>query len=185
MKVPRFKSIVRWALPSWVGVLVVLTCLTILHFQQSTEGVRVASENLARCRQLSKQIESLRTSKSIALERPVSPADISSQLIQATQVAGIPESQVQEVQHLPPVQIVETDFRRDDTVLRFRSVNLKQLTNLCLHLQSQPHPPIPTSLVLKSPGDGPARTAEETWTIELVLTRLTFAAQSPSKSPVR
>jgi hypothetical protein len=178
-------SIIRWVLPSWVAILVVSTCLAIFQYQQSTEGVSVASKNLARCHQLATQIEFLRTSKSIALERPVSPANISSQLTQATQAAGISELQVQEVQHLPPVQIAETDFRRDDTILRFRSVTLQILTNLLLQLQSQSQPQIPTSLVLKSPGDGPGRSVEETWTIELVLTRLTFAAQSSDKSPVR
>jgi len=183
MRIPL--PVVRWALPSWGAILVVSTCLAVLHYQQSTDGVRVAAENLARCNQLSTQIESLRTSKTIALEHPVSPAEISLQFIKATQVAEIPESQVQEVQHLPPIQIAETDFRRDDTLLRFRSVNLRQLTNLLLHLQSQSQPPIPTSLVLKNPGNASTPSAEETWTVELVLTRLTFAAQSAGKSPVR
>lgn len=181
-----FHFLLQWIVPIWIALLTVLTSLALLVHRQTEDGLRSARANLARCYTLANDIEALRSADSVALDQPVSASVVSSELLRVSRHVGISEAQVQEIQHLPTTQVEKTDFRRDDTLLRFNAVSVKQLANLLLELENQEQAPTPTSLVLRTAGsEANAADADESWTVELILTRLAFAAQSPTESPIR
>jgi hypothetical protein len=166
--------------------MTVLSSLALLTYWQSEDALRDASANLHQCSVLAGQIKSLRSTESIALEQPVSAASVSNEMVRVARLAGISEPQVQEIRHLPSAQIEKTDFRRDDTLLRLTGISIKHVAKLLLHFESLEQSPTPTSLVLKTDNGGVrAQGNEEVWSAELILTRLTFAAQSLPVAPIR
>lgn len=174
----RTNAVSYLSLALWLSLLLVGLLLSILRFDQSRESLRVTSTNLALCEQLARQIEELRKSKSVALERPGTPAAITAQLLDQARAAHIAESQLAEIEHLPTVRIKGTDYRRDDTVIRVNNVELQKVIQMLIGLQGLDHPPIPTALTVKKASSLSSGKDGESWLIELILTRLAFAAQS-------
>jgi hypothetical protein len=170
------------------GVLVGLLGTALWSYGRladARDAAAAAADNLATCRDLAGQIESLRRRPSLAGSRELKEEELTSRIDRAAAAAKFDEGSLDRIEPGPPRRLGETPYRETPTVVYLRRVTLRQLFTFLhalagdgastggLHVRR---------VDLSAPRDAPDADGDR-WNVETTLAQLVYAPKSVSSAP--
>lgn len=159
-----------------------LIAILVTSFQMldARAAAQDSADNLAQCQSLSKQITSLREYSVVASQTDQAHGVRNSEITQIGEREGIRESQIAGIDRLPAESIPDTEYKREDMVLRLTGVSMEQLVRCLIAIRDRDGELLPTAVVLRPDRSRVSPSAErETWSADVTLTRLVYVATNP------
>lgn len=138
---------------------------------------RDAGDDLATCRRLVTEIESLRQKPTLAVTEGTDVRELGEKIQAASLQAGLAETSIQGVLPQLPRQVGESHYAQKPTALTLRSVSLPQLAAFLYHLTDEPGLTVRDLRVRSPQGD----TAQGAWDAEVTVMYLVYSPASKAR----
>lgn len=141
-------------------------------------AARNAAQDLAQCRSLADEIQTLRDRPAVASPDAIGVQELGSRIEAAAANAGLTPSAVEGVFPQPPQRVADLPYLRKPTLLTLRAVPLQQLVLFLYHLTEGSTLKIRDLRLRAASRDGP----EDLWHADATVTYLIY---SPAKAPTQ
>ena len=135
------------------------------------QAARYAAEDMASCRELARDIESLRQKPKVAATEAMGAGELGQRIQAASRQANMGEASIEGIYPQPPHRVGESPYVQKPTALALRGVSLPQLAAFLYHLSADGGLSV-RDLRLRSPHSD---AAQDTWDAEVTVTVLVYA----------
>lgn len=134
------------------------------------QAARQAGEDLASCRELAREIESLRQKPRMAATEPMAAGELGQRIQAASRQASMGEAAIEGIYPQPPRRMGDSPYVQKPTALALRGVSLPQLAAFLYYLGADGGLSV-RDLRLRSPHSD---AAQDTWDAEVTVTVLVY-----------
>lgn len=162
-----------WISAGLVIFLVVILVGSLLRLNDARAAALDAETNLLQMNGLVKRIETLRQNETRAMLQGEQRVEDSKTWIDCIRAAGIDERQINSINRLPIRRIDQTDYSRDDVLIKVVDITSEQVVNILLKCEDASMAYKTVSAVLAR---SPTQTAtQDKWNLDILLTRLLYS----------